>query len=287
MNTGNECPVECRPACPSVFDRVVSRHYTTGGTRVMWELLPTFTDPNPLIFQLQVGSSANPDADDWEDVGLAVENVYSATDPDQRVWGKTDYTHYRVKLTSPISTYYSDPVGGLGVLDRRDWLLAREKVRAGLQYFRKGRSGQRGYLLKRRWSGQRCPVCIDLQTNESRNPDCPTCYGTGFQCGYFYPMSCVWASLSPRTSRVERDAGQGRGTINDIVVSADMLMTDLLSEDDVWVADRTDDRYYVHKVTNTSEIRGVPITAQVELRPIAFSSSIYTIPIPQILQELT
>ena len=281
----NSCQ-PCAPVCPLVFDRVVISHVIRGGTKIMWQLLQNFIDPGPLVFQLQTASIAGTDPAAWENVGLAVENQFCAIDPEQRVWGKTQYTHYRVKLTTPLGTYYSDPVMGLGVLDRRSWRHAREIIRQNRVAFRFGPGGQKGYLLKRRWSGQRCSVCLDLQTNESRNAYCSSCYGTGFTCGYYYPMSCVWTEISPKTRHIELDAGQSRGTINDIIVQARMIATDLLSEEDVWVSEKTDDRYYIHSVQNIAEIRGVPLLAQVEMRPIAYTSPIYTIEIPRDLQDM-
>lgn len=279
------CQNPCPPQCQSVFDRLVISHLIKGSTRVMWELLPTFTDPNPLSFQLQVSQTSNPLASDWIDVGLPVVDQYFAYDPEQRVWGKTNWTHYRVVVTSPLGVYYSLPTGGMGTLDRRSWRLAREMVRQRLVGYRVGTGGQRGYLLKRRWTGQPCSRCLDYQTREVRDPACPRCYGTGFECGYFYPMSCVWAELSPRARHINVDV-QMRGVTNDIVVTADMVMVDLMSEEDIWVAAKTDDRYYVHKVTHTAEIRGVPVAAQVELRPVPYSSAIYSIAIPEQLQEV-
>ncbi len=276
----------CPSQCPVVFDRVHVSYLIRGMTRVLWDLLPTFGDPLPLEFQLQAGQSANPDADDWADVGLPVVNVYYAIDPDQHVFGKNNFTHYRVKLTTSLGTYYSAPEAKRGVLGQRDWLNARERVRIKRVVFRYGPSGQMGYLLKRRVTGYVCPVCTDFMTSEVRDPDCPQCYGSGFQCGYFFPMSCVWASLSPVIRRTHLDAGQARGTIDDITVKAEMLQTELLGEADVWVAAKTDERWYVHTVANTAEIRGVPIVADVELRLIPFSSSIYTIPIPDQLVAL-
>ncbi len=62
---GNYCP----PDCENVFDMVHVSYLIRGGTRVMWELLPTFTDPQPWSFQLQVGETGVEAADDWEDVG--------------------------------------------------------------------------------------------------------------------------------------------------------------------------------------------------------------------------
>ena len=279
----NSCQ-PCTPVCPNVFDRVTVSHVIRGGSKVMWQLLQEFVDPGPLVFQLQVGTNADANSGAWENVGLPFENQFCAIDPDQRVWGKTQYTHYRVKLTTPLGTYYSDPVGGMGVLDRRSWRMAREIIRQNRLAFRMGPGGQQGYLLKRRWTGQRCPVCTDLQTSEPRDAYCPTCYGTGFKCGYYYPMSCVWAEMSPKTRHVELDAGQSRGTINDIVVQARMIATDLLTDEDVWVSEKTDDRYYIHSVTNIAEMRGVPLVSQVEMRPIAYTSPIYTIQIPRSME---
>jgi hypothetical protein len=275
-----QCPDQCEP----VFDRVVVSRLIAGGTKVMWELLPTFTDPGPLLFQLQVGTTANPNADDWTDVGGLVENVYFAIDPEQRVFGKTNWTYYRVKVYSGLGVYVSMPTGAGGTLSQTDWLKAKNLVRRKLTTFRMG-EGQEGYLLKRRVTGQRCRVCLDYITEEVRQPDCPSCYGTGFECGYYYPMSCTWANISPRSRHIHID-GEMRATINDIVVQGQMLMIDLLVEEDVYVNKVTDDRYYVHKIDHTVEIRGVPVLANVELRPIPFSSTIYEIAIPEQLAAL-
>lgn len=278
----DQCPSECE----SVFDRVVVSHIIRGPTLINWELLNTFIDPGPLEFQLQVGASSNPDADDWEDVGLPVINQYFAYDDEQRVWGKRNWTHYRLKLTTPVGLYYSTPTGGMGTLGRQDWLKAREIVRQRRLAYRVGTAGQDGYLLKRRWTGEKCPTCLDYQTEEVRNPACPDCYGTGFRCGYYYPMSCVYAELSPRSYRTELDGGQSRATVDDIVVKAEMLAITLMGEEDVWVAAKTDDRYYVHRVTHTAEVRGVPLIASVELRLVPFSSVIHTIEIPEQLRRI-
>lgn len=282
------CPPVCPPKCELVFDRVVVSYLIRGGTRVMWQLLDTFTDPRPLNFQLQVGRTNNQDADDWLDVGLPVENAYFAFDPDQHVWGKTDWTHYRIKLTTTLGTYYSLPTGGMGILDRRHWRAAREMIRQKIKDWRLGPSGQEGYLLKRRWVGQNCPICLDYMTKEVTNPDCPDCYGTGKKCGYYFPMACVYASLSPKYRHTELDGDKGgqRGTINDVVVQAEMLGGYLLDELDIWVAKKTDDRYYIHEVQNTGELKGVPITSSVKLRPVPYSSIVYSINIPQQLEAL-
>jgi hypothetical protein len=274
-----QCPNQCEP----VFDRVVVSNVIKGATKVMWELLPSFTDPNPLTFQLQVGQTANNDADDWADVGGPVENSYFAFDTEQRVFGKTNWTYYRVLVTSSLGTYTSMPTGGLGTLSQRDWLKAKNLIRRMKTQYRLG-EGQEGYLLKRRVTGQKCRQCLDFQTQEVRDPMCPSCFSTGFECGYFYPMACVWANITPKSRRIQLDGD--RATVNDIVVQAKMILVELMGEDDVWVNKVTDDRYYVHKIDHTVEVRGVPVFGNVELRPIAYSSVIYDIEIPAQLDAL-
>lgn len=281
---GETCTTQCPSQCENVFDRVHVSHLTRGGTRVLWDLLPSFADPLPHVFQLQVGPTSNPDADDWEDVGLAMENSFYAIDGEQRVFGKTHYFFYRVQLSTSVGIYYSEPTAGLGVLGRRDWRIAREIVRKEKLLHRLG--SQEGYLLKRRWSGVRCSKCLDPQLGESLDPHCEICFGTRFVCGYYFPMPCVWASLPPRTHRKHLDGGQGRGTISDVVVKGRLLMLPLLQEYDVWVSGDLDDRYYVHTLEHAAEMRGVPLIAAAELRPASATDVIFDIEIPQQLEKL-
>ena len=268
----------CAPSCELVFDRLVVSYLMRGGTRVMWELQPTFTDDGPYIFQLQVSESANPNASDWEDVGAPVGNTYYAIDGEQRSFGKMNRAFYRVKLYTGTATYYSEPTGAMGTLSRRDWRIAKEVIRQELVRMRLA-AGQEGLLLKRHISGEPCTECIDPLTGEVRNNDCEFCYGTGVRCGYFYPMDCIWAEIDPKTYHVEQSGA--RGTVNDIVVKARMVNTWMLGEEDIWVNRLTDERYYIHRVQNVAEMRGVPLIANVEMRPAPISSSAYDIELPQ------
>ena len=271
----NECP----PSCEDAFDMVHVSYLIRGGTRVMWQLIPEFSDPLPWTFQLQVGKSGDEDADDWTDVGLPVENSCYSIDSEKRAYSKTQNTHYRVKMTTPVAVYYSQPAAKSGILNVRDWRLAKEIVRKEKLRFRY--TSQDGYLLKRRTNGQDCTKCLDLQTNEVTDPYCQECWGTGKQCGYYYPMACIWADLSPRTRRLHIDDQARRGTVKDIVVTGRMLMLPLIDEQDVWVSRKTDDRYYIHSIQDVAEIRGVPLIANIEMRPAPFTDVIYEIPIPQ------
>jgi hypothetical protein len=276
------CKDDCPPQCEFVFDRVHVSYLIRGGARVMWDIVPEFSDPLPWTFQLQVGKTANNAADDWTDVGLPADNSFYAIDSAQHVFGRTQFTHYRVKLSTTIDTYYSQPTNGLGVLDRRDWRLATEAVRQ--ERVRNRLESQVGYLLKRRSSGLRCTLCTEHQTAETLDPNCPQCFGTGFQCGYYYPMPCVYADIGPKATYTHLDPN--RGTVNDIVVQARMLMVPLLESLDVWVSKKTDDRYYIHEIQSIAERKGIPLIANVKLRPAPYSDVIYDIEIPEQIAAL-
>ena len=280
--SGIVCQPICPPArCENPFDRVVVSYLIKQGTVLFWELRRDFLDPRPLTFQLQVSSANNPNADDWEPVGAPIVDQYTATDGEQRVFGKIRWLFYRVKLTTSVGTYYSDPVGLEGTLGRRDWRIARETLRQELVRMKYG-AGQEGYLLKRRVTGTRCPHCLDHQTAEVTQPYCEFCHGTGFLCGYFFPIGCVWADIDPKAYHLNIDST--RGTTADMVVKARMANIWLLSEEDIWVNKSDDSRYYVHSVQNIAEHRGVPLVASVELRPLPFTDPGYDIEIPDQLE---
>src|ERR1700761_6733459 len=107
-------PNDCENLCPPdsycwVFDRVRVFCLIKGATRVEWTLHPDFTDPGPYTFTLQTGTAPVADNSAWVNVGLPVVNTYYAIDDQQRVFGKTNWTHYHVKLITPLGTYYSQP----------------------------------------------------------------------------------------------------------------------------------------------------------------------------------
>lgn len=246
----------------------------------MWTLSSGFKDPPPWTFQLQCGRTGSQTADDWENIGSPIDNACYAIDTSKQNYSKGEQdAHYRVVLTTPIATYVSSPVAKAGILGVRDWNLARELCRK--ERLRARHASPDGYLMKRRLTGQDCTLCLDLQTMEVTDPYCPQCRGTGKECGYYYPMSCVWADLSPMTRRKHLDDQGMRGTIQDIVITGRMLMLPLIDEKDVWINRKTDDRYYIESIQNVAEVRGVPVVANVELRPAPFTDVIYDIAIPQ------
>lgn len=278
------CPADACAPQYSPFLRIVVNNIFAGGTRVVWELRPDFHDPGPFTFQLQVGRSGVRTADDWEDVGMSITDTFYAIDSEQRVFGKTLWTHYRVLLTSSLGTYVSKPEGGVGSLGVRGWRLAKEITRKELLRHRYASSP--GFLLKRKYHGTKCPVCLDYQTAESRQPFCNTCFGTTWVGGYYLPLPCVYADLGLDAHHTQVDPNVRLGTTDSVAVMARMVGAPQLGEDDVWVSQNDDRRYYVHRIVNQAEYRGVPIVIVAELRVAPFSDTIYQIAIPDHLPDI-
>lgn len=278
-----DCVDRCVTECSQIFDRIRVSPTIEFGTRVEWIIHPQFTEPQPHVFQLQVGTTGTQGADDWQDVGLPATDVFFLLDDTQRVFGKTQWTHYRVRLTTPVGIHLSTPQNALGDLSPRFWRLVLNRRRQWLVQFRRSPRGIEGYLLKRKLFGERPELgqgTIDYMTEEITNPQNSETIGTEFVGGYYEPVPCIFADLSNVASHEELDAGKTRGTINDIMVKATLLADPQLHEEDVWVDRGNDHRWYIHSLKNAEEIQGFPVIVDAEFRLAPFTDPIYQIEMP-------
>lgn len=272
---GQDCP---SGNCDSAFERVRVSHLVSGGSRITWELEPSFRETGTYSYTLQVGRSGNPNADDWTDVGLPVNDAAYLVDDQQRLYGINNWTHYRIKLVTGEGTHYSKPQPALGDLSRKDWLLAREIIRSHRLDLRAG-AGTPGYLLKRRTSGDPCS-CLDYQLGIPRNAQCPDCYGTGFIGGYQPVIGCSWAELS--NDYVQTEAKNDIGTIgigSTVIRAKRMLYEPQMFEYDVWVNKTSDERYVILRISSIADVRGVTVLASVDMELIEYTHPIYSLEI--------
>lgn len=271
--------------CDEVFANIRVLPTIRQGTLVEWELHPNFRDAGPYEFQLQFGRTGDNDADDWAPVGASAFNVFMMIDDEQRVYGKTNWAHYRICLTTPLAQYFSRPVSSLGDLSFTDRRIFTTMLKAQMQMMRhmSGSGSRAGSLLKRRLFGTPCD-CLDKLTREVTDAECPLCYGTSFAGGYYDPIDCIYAAMHPNMSHNNLDGGRARGTIDEgLVVAARMLAVPQLFEEDVWVDPKNDNRWYLHKIQNAVEWRGVAIAVDVELRLAPYTDPIYEVDVPNLL----
>ena len=269
-----------------MFSRISVDYAMRGGARITWELAHHFIAPAPHTYQLQVGSTGNNDADDWEDVGDPFTDAFYATDTEQRDFGKNLTAHYRIKLTDGNNvTYTSQPASAYGILDHRSWCQAREWLRK-LQLRNSKFVGTAGWLFKAKRAGT-IPDPTDLSTavtdpltGEIVQSRTTNTYGTRFAGGYFTPMA-HWMDLSQEQNNEQTDDQLARGTVNDFRVQQGLCIAyPQLYNGDVWVAKDSDQRFYIDKVDTVAQYRNVPIYVRAEMRLAPTSDIIYELPLP-------
>lgn len=270
---------------PPLFGDMRVAPAPTGGRMISWEMACGFNEPLPHVFQLQVGrqdlSSFNNDGagrvDDWTNVGSPTSSTFYVIDTEKRLFGKTADLFYRIQLTTGNGqVLYSDPVGVNGHFDPRDAYIVEEMIRKE-KLRNKGQVGVEGYLLKAYRYGPPCPVCTDPVTGEVTNSHCITCYGTGFQGGYFQPLPGVFAVIDGAATREALNPQTNMS--KPVQVMARMLAQPMLNSLDVFVEKYSNKRHFIHTIKVAGQHKGIPIILQVELRLAPYSDVIYSIPI--------
>lgn len=278
----NDCENACPQDCEWVFGRVRVRPTHRFGTWVEWLIHPQFDDAEPYTFQLQVGKTGLNTATDWEDVGLSAVNVTYLTDDEQRDYGKTPFTHYRIKLTTSVGTYYSAPISVWGDVPFKYWRLIKNRERMWRVQLERTLRGQEGYLLKRKLTGVRPELgegVLDYMTGEIVNPQAEETVGTEFIGGYYAPVPCVFVDLDGVTRREHLDDGKTRGTINDgFKARATLLAVPQIDSYDVWVDLTSDFRWEIHEI-KVEEDLGLPIIVSAEFRLLPFTHPVYAVEI--------
>jgi len=257
------------------FRRVSVDHMIRGVTRVWWQLEPSFNDPGPYVFQLQTSDTGLPDAHNWRTVGAPVTNVVYATDAKRRDAGDLIISHYRVILTTATGEYVSAPASCWGELAEHDWVTAREIIRK--ETLRHQKVSTSGYLLKILRYGTPCSRCRETLTQEASNGDCPLCYGTNYEGGYHPPLAMQCWDLSPQIIQEDSDDKLRGSTRENPVVTARVIGFPGLNYRDIWINDKTDERWRIDDIKVAAAIRGVPLIYEVIMGLIPFANIAYTI----------
>lgn len=266
-----------------VFDRVRVDFLVAGTARIGWEISEHFHAPEPWTFQLQEAESDLPQAN-WVDAGTPVTNTCFAIDPVVRAkFGKELNIFYRVKLTDANGVVYtSDVAYVVDDLDFKSWHYAREIGRKELLRLRSLRVGRESWLLKIKRSGTPCHVCLDQFTQEVTNSNCPTCYGSRWEGGYYTPEPLIFGDITAEETYLQRATEEGLGMTAPQIIRGMFVQYPYLATMDVIVNQSTDVRYHVHNVATRTHVRGVPVLMVADLRPIPFDNVVYKFPVPRV-----
>jgi hypothetical protein len=258
------------------FERAFAKYSVNGTSRLEWVISRLFVDPQPHTFTLQ-GAPSSTQNDEFEDIGLSVTNTFFLEDDEKRIFAQSQDFYYRVKLVTPVRTYYSETISALKNLQFRDWRLARDVIRKETLRHSKYTS-LKGFLLKRKRYGERCTACTDHLTEEVTNSDCAVCKGTGLIYGYFAAVP-AYMELSLHQQREQLDNVQAVGMQKDMEFKSCRMIGDPIPDSyDVFVDSGSDRRFIIHEVISSAEIRGYPIANMMSVRLANFSDVIYSIP---------
>jgi len=251
-----------------------------GGTQVCWSLGQNTYFRGRFHFFVDVGQPATNEWITLNEQPIVNECCYN--DPCRRNWADLIDTYYRVRLVLPdepgCPVYKSPPARANGRWDRKTWLYARQIIWDEHLQQRKGLEGTQGYILRRKKFGRACPVCLDWDTKEVTNSDCPICYGTGFVGGY-YPGVEFWITKDSGWQRKILDGAPPRGTASDIFQAGRCILYPAIDTRDVWVRGDNDARYVIDSYGVMMEMQGTPLIVSVRLGLAPTTDIIYSVPL--------
>lgn len=274
---------------PRPFARVMVDHVVRGRTRVWWRLDPDVCIPGTHDFQLEVGNTGNPIADDWTRVGGPVRDAPVLVDDATRLsGGRNPTTHYRVRLIAPGGEYVSRPEPVFGWLPPDQWLLVREVVRR--ENLRMDAAHVPwGWLLKRKREGvvpdpaDPAEAVTDYLTGGITRTTEPRTVGTEYVGGFYAPIP-FRVDFDPGALYERRDDSMDRGTVDDDSLAnvGRVVTIPPVAHWDAFVQSGSDERFYFHRLQYLVRLGRVPVVARAELRQAPFSDIIYSVAVPAI-----
>lgn len=234
---------------------------------VRWSIMPTDYNLGDIAFEI---FRSNGPKGPWELVGT-VEGIYRFTDFGVLSPGNARTYYYIVRAASKSKVGFRDSAAFILEHDPDD--IALELVRKKNLYLQVKSGIAAGVLLKKTW-GARCARCFSTEKQLATDPDCISCYGTGFSGGFMNP--CYIPILWNPPIKVLLSAGV---QLSPRSTYAECANAPVLSPDDVLVDRTLNQRYRIDKVTQSTR-RGHLISQIVTLDPIDDHSIVYTIEIP-------
>lgn len=244
---------------------------------VEWAMNRSFRAVGPFRFILMRGYAINDD--NYTDVAETLDQPW-AYDRNPIYPSQGTEIYYKVKLIDGDgNVFYSEAAPLTSYWDRYDWTIGREVLRKESLLLYK-RAGTRGWLFKRRLWGLPCsvPGCVNEDTGQINIPNCPVCFGTGVEGGYYDPLE-YWVIMDPvqRIKKIDADAGLLTQTIETVRC----LAYPSPEANDVWVQFGSNQRYVVQSdIAAIARHRGIDLVLNIRLEERPRSDIIYTLPTP-------
>lgn len=216
----------------------------------------------------------------WQilDKQLPLSSCY--TDARRTNRNKYNNDFYRVSVVTPSGrTYTSEPQqAGIDVSYPYSAQAANLMRLSELQAQKTGRTG---YLLKKIIYGPKCPVCQQFEDDSPVNQHCPHCLGTGRKGGYYkaIPLNILQNSQSTQTDI------SITGQVQNKQINAKCTAWPLIRPGDVWVDDRTNQRYIMDQVSVASKYKHIPLVYFISMHYIEQTDTLHSEAANDLLQQ--
>ena len=245
------------------------------GVALRWAMAPAWARR---ITKVKILWGRSP-TDEFQVVGETEEDT-EFLDDQRRLTTTSMDSWYALKVEDMDNgEYWYSPAQPVGTaMRKREWLIARELIRRETMRLVKMRAGTRGWLLRRRISGQPCTYCASPETGQVTRPDCPYCYGVTFVGGYYTPQE-MWVELNPDT--VLRRLDPSQGAIADYQKTLRCLAYPLPGPNDYWVSSKTGLAYrFKENVSVEARLEEEPLVLRADVYVEQSDNVIYKFPIP-------
>lgn len=234
-----------------------------------WSIAPTSYPIDDIRFVIFRSNGPN---GPWDEVGVAEEGTFQYTDLTVLSAGVHRNYYYVIRAASISKKGFRDSAPF--VLEHDPDHIALELVRKKNVYLRVNGGVSLAVLIKKTW-GSKCSRCYNQEKKLPSDPDCPSCFGTGFTGGFMRPVF-VPGLLNP-PKKVIVDAGM---EFDPSAVYGELSNNPILQVKDVIVDRKMNIRYTVENITPTS--RRMHLVSQIlTLLRVDENSILYTIAIQE------
>lgn len=262
--------------CEDAYFKYCIANEEPDGIRISWEIKNLPASELPVTFALY--KTENFGSEPLTQLTPPGFDSWTFLDTTSKYSGKQKVLTYIVKLFTTTTEHESSPIYLFAGIRPKKRLLAKAILRR-IEMSQRHIQNWHGYLLKRKWTGVPCS-CVDPDTKQVLDSDCPICFGTGFEAGYW--RSAIKRNIlssSPLSALPVYDINQVLGTVAPAVIQAQITGLPPINQYDAWISPVNNYRFYITNIQVAAELEGLPLLYNVEMRLAERSDILYSFPV--------
>lgn len=220
-------------------------------------------------YNIQISASKN---GDWLNVNQSpIYNAYGYIDDQTQRGFMNNGFYYRIQAQSIDGTkfYYSNLVH----VDESETNYIANFISKQEQRALRRLNGQKALLFSRKKFGPRCS-CYDVVMKKRIVQNCPDCFNTTFEGGYFQPY-LIWVNRDVRQISIDNTEN---AVIENPLLSAWTSNDAIIEPNDVIVFLNTKNERFVVGPVNPTKFQGCTVRQILQLIQRPLDSEIYTLP---------